>query len=585
MPTNTCASGWIDTGPVVKTGSEPNAGISINNAIAQLPSSGGVVDARGITGSQTSGVITVNKPVHLILGNITLTFSSGISQGFNIKSSGVTIQGSGVQTILTLASSNDMIIHVGADGASYSNFVARGIRCLGLGLTPADADIAKEIGIALDNCTNYTIENCWFDSLHSGIVATDCINGEIVDNNFISTGLQAVQYKQATSNTPTLGYTIIARNVIKSVSSSGVGGMGIRVSGNGAIAAERVLVTDNLIRGASATGTAEGITLEQASWCVIRGNHISAMSLGVGIQNTSSYLTICGNTLLELGTNTAITLGESAGVTTDSIVCCNSIYSSNGTTGGITLDTAACNRNTIRGNYMYRPLIGVNVTSSFDCVIDGNLIIEPYAAAVSQGSGVRLFGTGGRCVVSNNRILKSQEQGIGIGTYDHCSIHGNIITDSGQAGTNRNAIQDSATSSYNSIIGNIMTNTGLANGNNFGLAVVGDNHMIGGNLWEGNAQATGVNYDASAVGQVGFYNFDPTTKSFTATAAATTTISDSTITPTSKVVVFPTNAAAGLLTRTKTCYVSSVALGSFQFTVSSTGAGAPAGTETFNYSY
>lgn len=73
--------------------------------------------------------------------------------------------------------------------------------------------------------------------------------------------------------------------------------------------------------------------------------------------------------------------------------------------------------------------------------------------------------------------------------------------------------------------------------------------------------------------------------SFTATAAGATTVSNTLVNSGSNIIFFPTNAAAALLQRTKTCYVSNLASGSFIFNVSATGAGAPAGTETFGYTY
>lgn len=71
--------------------------------------------------------------------------------------------------------------------------------------------------------------------------------------------------------------------------------------------------------------------------------------------------------------------------------------------------------------------------------------------------------------------------------------------------------------------------------------------------------------------------------SFTMTAAGVLTVADANVNVNSTVVVFPTNAAAGLLVKGKSCWIGSIAAGSFVFNCSSTGAGAPAGTETFGY--
>lgn len=69
---------------------------------------------------------------------------------------------------------------------------------------------------------------------------------------------------------------------------------------------------------------------------------------------------------------------------------------------------------------------------------------------------------------------------------------------------------------------------------------------------------------------------------FTATAAGVTTVTDASIAAGSVVVIFPVSAAAGLIVKSKSCYVTPAA-GSFTFTISATGAGAPAGTEVFSY--
>ena len=70
--------------------------------------------------------------------------------------------------------------------------------------------------------------------------------------------------------------------------------------------------------------------------------------------------------------------------------------------------------------------------------------------------------------------------------------------------------------------------------------------------------------------------------SFTADAGASTTITDAAVTSSSIVLITPTNAPAGLLIKSKSCHVTPGS-GSFTFNVSASGAGAPAGTETFRY--
>ena len=70
--------------------------------------------------------------------------------------------------------------------------------------------------------------------------------------------------------------------------------------------------------------------------------------------------------------------------------------------------------------------------------------------------------------------------------------------------------------------------------------------------------------------------------SFTATAAAQTTITDSDIPSSATIVITPTSVPASRLLQDKRWSVVATT-GGFNFNVSATGAGAPAGTETYSY--
>jgi hypothetical protein len=72
------------------------------------------------------------------------------------------------------------------------------------------------------------------------------------------------------------------------------------------------------------------------------------------------------------------------------------------------------------------------------------------------------------------------------------------------------------------------------------------------------------------------------TGSFVVTAASVTTVADAAVSAGTRILVSAANSAAGLLMRTNSYFVTTGS-GSFTFTVSATGAGAPAGTELVNY--
>lgn len=61
------------------------------------------------------------------------------------------------------------------------------------------------------------------------------------------------------------------------------------------------------------------------------------------------------------------------------------------------------------------------------------------------------------------------------------------------------------------------------------------------------------------------------------------TVTDPRMLGTGGCIVVPVNGPAGLLLKTKSCWSDTFANGSFVFNVSATGAGAPSGSELFNY--
>lgn len=91
------------------TGSD--AGVKINKCIADLPS-GGIADARNINGIQSAkDTISLNHPVQLLLGTITLQMAS--NPGIGCDSIGASVVGLGENqgtgtTLITLSASNDI---------------------------------------------------------------------------------------------------------------------------------------------------------------------------------------------------------------------------------------------------------------------------------------------------------------------------------------------------------------------------------------------------------------------------------------------------------------------------------------------
>lgn len=88
--TNVSTAKLNNTETCVRSGA--TADVKIRAAIAALPSTGGIVDCTDLQGAQTiSGLITIDKPVTLLLGYATFTMTKGIL----ITSDGVVVAGKG----------------------------------------------------------------------------------------------------------------------------------------------------------------------------------------------------------------------------------------------------------------------------------------------------------------------------------------------------------------------------------------------------------------------------------------------------------------------------------------------------------
>ncbi len=74
-----------------------NFGDRLQNAIDAMPNEGGIINCRGVVGSQTmNAAVNIDKPVRILLGQMVLTMNNSENENmFNILSSGVDIIGLG----------------------------------------------------------------------------------------------------------------------------------------------------------------------------------------------------------------------------------------------------------------------------------------------------------------------------------------------------------------------------------------------------------------------------------------------------------------------------------------------------------
>jgi hypothetical protein len=98
-------------------------------------------------------------------------------------------------------------------------------------------------------------------------------------------------------------------------------------------------------------------------------------------------------------------------------------------------------------------------------------------------------------------------------------------------------------------------------------------------------QAQGINKNLSELISVmrNAFPLSAFTGTFTCGAAASTVVNNANIKANSKVILTPTNAAAGTLQGSAKCLFRSTIVAGVSFTVTTASGGAAAGTETFDY--
>jgi hypothetical protein len=138
-------------------------------AIADLPSAGGTIDARGFSGTETCATtITVNKPAKLLLGAVKIS-SSATGAAVSITSNGVTIEGVEAYPSDTLAGTqisttndNADVIKVDATAATIQDFSITNLYLKG------KATGATGHGLHVDATTNtvysFQVRNVWINS-------------------------------------------------------------------------------------------------------------------------------------------------------------------------------------------------------------------------------------------------------------------------------------------------------------------------------------------------------------------------------------------------------------------------------------
>ena len=335
-----------------------DAGAKIAAAITDLPSTGGVVDARGLEGSQT--VTTdffagTTKPVILLLGKA--TFASTVEWR---PSSGSQIIGVGRESVITQPNATNLTHILNTQTNNSSRVVIQNLLVDGNGSNQTGGSSLVLLSGSASSSAN-RIENCWLEnSKGHGVFITNGTEAMVRGNRFTNIGNQSVSisYSAATRTNH-----IIADNWISDYVGFGVG---VTLSNENRI-------TGNYIRGILRSGTVD-TSGTAVTW--VSGDNFSTLRAGHHIKiNHLDYVVSLVNS------STSITLTASAGTQTG-------VAYAAGALEAINLDAAQNNvveQNVIRDNadsgiVLHAATAGQSTLAN---VVQGNWITNVAAVGIA----------------------------------------------------------------------------------------------------------------------------------------------------------------------------------------------------------
>lgn len=427
-PTNDCAD---------FPGSD--AGAKINACVNSLPSTGGVADARGITGAQTiSTEVVLNKSnVDVLLGEATFTMTKRVY----IQASSVRLRGGGggVTTLKASASiayaDNDLVL-VSAGGVYPSP------------LSALSNVIVQDLTVD-GNQANTTVGRPYADDTHgTGINLNRCGDCKVLNNIVKNVVYQAIVH---TGNiAEDANDTEIAGNVVDSF---GEVGIGVENHVNRADIHDNLVTTGIAIAENSNAGPAAGITVSCNS-CTgnrivdnqVRGNRIrnivpvgGTVGAGIRIEDFADRTRIESNSVDHAQPCIRSIYLTAAKIPNNVIITNNTCYDSRSTDVG-----------------------GIDVTAG--ATIPTGYMITMNNVSQSQGGCITVNGLSLSTIGSNNCInvgLGGGAETNGIAVYGSSlknSIVGNTV--SGAAGSA--ALINAAGATDNVLMGNILLSTGTA---------------------------------------------------------------------------------------------------------------------------
>jgi len=273
-----------------------DAGAKITACIADLPSTGGVADARGLEGAQAvSTTVTITNPVELLLGAALLTSSVAPAFSFDAGSDGSSLICTAA-TRITFANGManfSRLIRI----QNTSNITIKGCATDGNGNNAAAGE--QNHNIFITGSTDVWITgNVIHDAQGDGIFLADADRVSITNNTFFNLGRMGVTLFGPTINNISVTnnkFRVGSRVTTSTTAGNFVHGEGAIVSGAG----RNITVSGNQMegQGISFTTTDSPWSGVQIKGNVIRPDESAALGAAILLRDTQDF-TIEGNEII-----------------------------------------------------------------------------------------------------------------------------------------------------------------------------------------------------------------------------------------------------------------------------------------------
>lgn len=431
-----------------------DAGAKISAAIADLPGTGGTVDARGLQGTQAgTATVTIPANVTVLLGAISYTINfAGI--GFKTSGRGARLIGQDYDTSIILQNSTSApyaAVRPEADGFTLRDFQISGE-------VPSGSEGAPLAGVMLSKSSLLS------DGLIEGLYITGT-NGGIYGDTLVPSGIKNIVVRNNKVRVLHFGIVLgpyaggnISSNVLCEDNDVEVSAVGAYASFEYARAIQIVncsalrIVNNKAIGGFASIETYGNAGNPSTS----RPHRADVQIIGNVVDSFISFAQVDGgcvaNNVVDMAlrdgswpaydnSTTLSTFGTEPGIEFADINYCTCSGNTIKSPVGPAIDFGAALGSSVTGNIIYNasntasPVVGysggilLNYGSFTDCIVANNAVFTSKTFGIAQVGGAVIPAANiSRIVISGNTVRNTQRHGMHFRNIINSTISGNIIS-------------------------------------------------------------------------------------------------------------------------------------------------------------